>query len=110
MSSSTWRLTLEHSLHFTMYIVDAAMSSFEILGRCADNIRKPASTVMFMSLLSRRHHRVVHGSDGPAGRVGSGRVGSGHDCCRILAGRVGSGQHFGFFQFFTDYFLGPESI
>ena len=36
--------------------------------------------------------RVVHGSDGPAGRVGS-RFG------RILAGRVGSGQHFGFFSF-----------
>ena len=51
--------------------------------------------------------RVVHGSDGPAGRVGSGRVGS--RFCRILAGRVGSGQHFGFFYFFTDYFLVPES-
>ena len=41
--------------------------------------------------------RVVHGSDGPAGRVGSGRV-------TILpdfggSGRVGSGQHFGFFSF-----------
>ena len=41
--------------------------------------------------------RVVHGSDGPAGRVGSGRVGS--RFCRILAGRVGSGQHFGFISF-----------
>ena len=41
--------------------------------------------------------RVVHGSDGPAGRVGSGRVGSGHD----LAGFGGSGQHL-FFLFFTD--------
>ena len=30
-------------------------------------------------------------------RVGSGRVGS--RFCRILAGRVGSGQHFGFFSF-----------
>ena len=38
--------------------------------------------------------RVVHGSDGPAGRVGSGRVGS--RFWRILAGRVGSGQHFRF--------------
>ena len=41
--------------------------------------------------------RVVHGSDGPAGRVGSGRV-------TILpdfggSGRVGSGQHFGFISF-----------
>ena len=36
--------------------------------------------------------RVVHGSDGPAGWVGS-------RFCRILAGRVGSGQHFGFFSF-----------
>ena len=32
-----------------------------------------------------------------SGRVGSGRVGS--RFCRILAGRVGSGQHFGFFSF-----------
>ena len=38
--------------------------------------------------------RVVHGSDGPAGRVGSGRVGSGHDFAGF--GRVGSGQHFVF--------------
>ena len=36
--------------------------------------------------------RVFHGSDGPAGRVGS-------RFCRILAGRVGSGQHFGFISF-----------
>ena len=35
--------------------------------------------------------RVVHGSDGPAGRVGS-------RFCQILAGRVGSGQHFRFFS------------
>ena len=35
-----------------------------------------------------RPHRVVHGSDGPAGRVGSGRVGSG----RVGSGRVGSGR------------------
>ena len=32
-----------------------------------------------------------------SGRVGSGRVGSRFG--RILAGRVGSGQHFGFFSF-----------
>ena len=32
-----------------------------------------------------------------SGRVGSGRVGS--RFCRILAGRVGSGQHFGFISF-----------
>ena len=46
--------------------------------------------------------RVVHGSDGPAGRVGSGRVGSGHDFAgfwRVGSGRVGSGQHFGFISF-----------
>ena len=47
-------------------------------------------------------HTVGHGSDGPAGRVGSG-----HDFVGI--GRVGSGQHFGFFCF-TDYFLVPKSI
>ena len=47
--------------------------------------------------------RVVHGSDGPAGRVGSSRVGSGHDFAGFW--RVGSGQ-----IFFTDYFLVPESI
>ena len=41
-------------------------------------------------------------------RVGSGRVGS--RFCRMLAGRVGSGQHFEFLSFFTDYFLVPESI
>ena len=46
--------------------------------------------------------RVVHGSDGPAGRVGSGRVGSGragsgHDFAGFW--RVGSGQHFGFISF-----------
>ena len=41
-------------------------------------------------ILSRVCFRVVHGSDGPAGRVGSGRVGS---------GRVGSGQHFGLICF-----------
>ena len=35
-------------------------------------------------------------------RVGSGRVGSGHDFAgfwRVGSGRVGSGQHFGFFSF-----------
>ena len=32
------------------------------------------------------YNRVVDGSDGPAGRVGSGRVGS--RFCRILSGRV----------------------
>ena len=45
-------------------------------------------------------------------RVGSNQVGSdrvGSRFYRILTGRVGSGQHFGF-QFFTDYFLVPESI
>ena len=60
------------------------------------------------------YFRVVHGSDGPAGRVGSGRVGS---------GRVGSGHDFaGFWRVgsgrvstsdllvFTDYFSVPESI
>ena len=36
--------------------------------------------------------RVVHGSDGPAGRVGSG-----HDFAGFW--RVGSGQHFGFISF-----------
>ena len=36
--------------------------------------------------------RVVHGSDGPAGRVGSSRV-------TILPDFGGSGQHFGFFSF-----------
>ena len=60
-----------------------------------------------------RDIRVVHGSDGPAGRVGSGRVGSGrvgsgHDFAGFR--RVGSGQHFGFISFFTYYFLVPESI
>ena len=39
--------------------------------------------------------RVVHGSDGPAGRVT--RVGSGHDFAGFW--RVGSGQHFGFLSF-----------
>ena len=61
-----------------------------------------------LSELSTGQIRVVHGSDGPAGRVGSGRVGS--RFFRILAGRVGSGQHFGFFSFFTDYFLVPKSM
>ena len=47
---------------------------------------------MFKRDAWRRLHRVVHGSDGPAGRVGSGRV-------TILpdfggSGRVGSGQTF----------------
>ena len=37
-------------------------------------------------------HRVVHGSDGPAGRVGSGPDFTGF-------WRVGSGQHFGFVSF-----------
>ena len=45
--------------------------------------------------------RVVHGSDGPAGRVGS-------RFCRNLASRVESGQHFGFISFYTDYFLVPD--
>ena len=52
------------------------------------------------------HHRVVHRSDGPAGRIGS-------RFSRILAGRVGSGhgQQFGFFSFLaTYYFSVPESI
>ena len=39
---------------------------------------------------------------------GSDRVGSGHDFAG--SGRVGSSQHFGYFSFFTDYFLVPESI
>ena len=51
--------------------------------------------------------RVVHGSDGPAGRVGSGRVTILPEFGR--SGRVGSGQHFGF-QFFTDYFFVPKLI
>ena len=51
------------------------------------------------------YHRVVHGSDGPAGQVGSDQVG-----VTILPDFVGSGQHFGFFYFFTDYFLVPESL
>ena len=38
------------------------------------------------------HGRVVHGSDGPADRVGSG-----HDFAGFW--RVGSGQHFGFISF-----------
>ena len=36
--------------------------------------------------------RVVHGSDGPTGRVGSGWI-------TILPDFGGSGQHFGFFSF-----------
>ena len=49
--------------------------------------------------------RVVHGSDGPAGRVGSDRVGSGR--VTILpdfggSGRVGSALRI--FKFFTEYF------
>ena len=64
-----------------------------------------------IQLRTRRAHivsiRVVHGSDGPAGRVGSGRV-------TILpdfdgSGRVGSAFWI-FLVFFTDYFLVPESI
>ena len=50
-------------------------------------------------------HRVVHGSDGPAGRVGSG-----HDFAgfwRVGSGRVGSALRI--FKFFTNYFLVPES-
>ena len=39
---------------------------------------------------------VVHGSDGPAGRVGSGRVTILPDFGAI----GGSGQHFGFFSFY----------
>ena len=49
---------------------------------------------------------VVHGSDELTGRVGLGRVGSRFS--RILEGRVGSA--FWIHQFFTDYFLVPESI
>ena len=49
------------------------------------------------------HIRVVHGSDGPAGRVGSG-----HDFAGFR--RVGSGQHFRFIISFLDYLLVPESI
>ena len=42
-----------------------------------------------------------------SGRVGSGRVGS--RFCRILAGRVGSGQHFGFFSvlLIISWYLNP---
>ena len=43
-----------------------------------------------------------------SGRVGSGRAGSGR--VMILPDLGGSGQHFGFFSFFTDYFLVPETI
>ena len=43
---------------------------------------------LYLSL--RCYIRVVHGSDGPAGRVGSGRVGSGHDFAGFW--RVGSGR------------------
>ena len=48
------------------------------------------------------YFRIVHGSDGPAGRVGSGRA-------TILPDFGGSGHHFGYFIFFTDYFLVPKS-
>ena len=41
--------------------------------------------------------RVVHGSDGPAGRVGSGRVGSGHDLPDFGgSGRVSTSDFFSF--------------
>ena len=48
--------------------------------------------------------RVVHGSDGPAGRVGSGHDFAG--ICRVGSGRVGSGRvsTFGFFSFLLIIF------
>ena len=62
---------------------------------------------MILMIHSAENNSVVHGSDGPAGRVWSGRAGSdrvgpglvGSRFCRILAGRVGSDQHFGFCSF-----------
>ena len=68
-------------------------------------------TVQNLSMLPihQRHStdppRVVHGSDGPAGRVGSGRVGpgragSGHDFAGFWrVGSLSTGQHFGCFSF-----------
>ena len=48
--------------------------------------------------------RVVHGSDGPAGRVGLGRVTILPDFCG--SGRVSTSD----FLVFTDYFLVPKSM
>ena len=49
-------------------------------------------------------HRVVHGSDGPTGRVGSNRV-------TILPDFGGSGRvSTSDLLFFTDYFFVPDSI
>ena len=73
--------------------------------------RQHSMCLLFPLYISHIYIRVVHGSDGPAGRVGSGRVGSGR--VTILpdfggSGRVGSALRI--FKFSTDYFLVPESI
>ena len=49
-------------------------------------------------------HRVVHGSDGPADRIGSGRVTILPDF--VGSGRVGSALRI--FQFFIKLFLGTS--
>ena len=53
-----------------------------------------------------QYRQSFHGSDGPAGRVRTGRVGSGR--VTILPDFGGSALLI--LKFFTDYFLVPESI
>ena len=82
-------------------LVDEKVLHVQVLISC-----KVDGRICARMLVSCAWIRVVHGSDGPVGRVGSGRV-------TILpafggSGRVGSALRI--FNFFTDYFLVPESI
>ena len=73
-------LTIGRNLDLRPFSVDVSIRNFRCLNRKLGRI-------------DQGRIRVVHGSDGHAGRVGSG-----HDFPNFW--RVGSGQHFGFFCFY----------
>ena len=60
----------------------------------------------YSDVIHRNPTRVVHGSDGPAGRVGSGRV----TILPVFGGSDRVGSALRILKFFTGYFLIPDPI
>ena len=91
---------------------------YPLLLTCCDLSNYPTSSLNPFSFLSpstmtRIDIRVVHGSDGPAGRVGSGRAGSGR--VTILpdfggSGRVGSALRIYYFLLIISWYLNRYDI